>query len=417
MARNNLTRFREAAPRFTYGYVIVLSSLLIILTNFILRYAFGVFFKPIQIEFDWTRALTSGAFSLSWLIEGLLGITAGWLSDKYGPRIVLSLCGVFVGLGCVLMSQISEIWQLYIFYGVMIAIGTSGIRTPVLATIARWFEKKRGMMTGIVLTGTGFSLTIGAPLATWLISSYGWRNAFIIVGSIIFFVIVLASQFIKRDPSCIGQEPYGYDKNKRNSPNEIEAGFSLREAASTRQFWLIFSVFFFFGFCAFVVLLHMVPHATDMGISAVTAANILALWGGLMILGRIVLGSIADKIGARQIFIFGFVIFSVCLFFLANAKDLWSLYILSVLMAFAQGGMGACESILTAEVFGLKALGIILGALCVGFTLGAGIGPLIAGYIFDISGKYDMAFILTAILCIVGLISTLLIKTDISRSN
>ena len=174
-------------------------------------------------------------------------------------------------------------------------------------------------------------------------------------------------------------------------------------------------MFFCLGFSAFTVILHIVPHATDIGISAFSAANILAVMGVLIILGRIVLGSVTDRIGARQTFIIGFIIFSVCLFCMVYARELWALYILVAFVGLAHGGMGASEGPLTVDIFGLRSLGVILGIVALGFTFGGAFGPLITGLIFDITGNYDLAFILCVVLSVVGLILTLLVKKEIPK--
>jgi len=177
------------------------------LTMFSTRYAFGVFFKPVLTEFGWTRAITSGAFSLSMFMEGLVGIVMGGLNDRLGPRMVLTLCGFLLGLGCLLISQISAIWQLYLFYGVIMGIGMSGAWVPLSSTIARWFVKRRSMMSGIVLTGTNLGALIAPPVANRLISAYDWRISYIIMGSVVLVVILLGARLLRRDPSQMGQCP------------------------------------------------------------------------------------------------------------------------------------------------------------------------------------------------------------------
>jgi MFS family permease len=177
---------------------------------------FGVFFKPVLTEFGWTRAATSGAFSLSWIIQGLLAIVMGRVNDRLGPRIVITVCGSILGLGYLLMSQISTLWQLYLFYAVLVAIGMSGTFVPLTSTVARWFVERRGMMTGIVVAGTGIGGLIAPPVANWLISIYDWCVAYIILGSIALVVVVLVAQLLRRDPTQVGQMPYG--ENKIESP-------------------------------------------------------------------------------------------------------------------------------------------------------------------------------------------------------
>ena len=417
MANQEVRESPYAEPRFFYGYVVVVAALFIVVAIFGTRYVFGVFFKPVLTDFGWTRAMTSGAFSLSMVMEGLLGIVMGGLTDRHGPRIVLTLCGFLLGLGYLLMSQIVAIWQLYLFYGVIIGIGTSGAWVPLMSTVARWFAKRRGMMTGIVLTGTGIGALIAPPVANWLISIYDWRTSFIIMGSVVLVVVILAAQLLRRDPSRIGQVPYGESKEREQGLKSGTEGFSLREAVYTRQFWMVFGMFLCFGFCMFTVMVHIVPHATDRGISTASAAKILAAIGGLAMVGRVVLGSIADRIGNRQVFIIGFILISAALFWLVPATEVWMLYIFTVIFGFAQGGMGASESPLIAGLFGLKSHGLIFGVAGFGFTIGAGIGPFIAGCIFDSTGSYQVAFLVGGAIGVVGLILTILLRPRITKAT
>jgi MFS family permease len=154
--------------------------------------SFGIFFKPVLTDFNWTRAVTSGGLSLSWIVHGLLGIIMGRLTDRFGPRVVLTICGFLLGLGYLLMSQIGTVWQLYLFYGVIIGAGMGGSWVPIVSTVARWFVKRRNLMTGIVLSGVSIGTLIGAPVASRLISAYDWRMSYVIVGGIVLVVAVLA---------------------------------------------------------------------------------------------------------------------------------------------------------------------------------------------------------------------------------
>ncbi len=174
MASHEIPQSPKAEPRFFYGYIVVVAALFIMVAIYGVFYAFGIFFKPVLAELGWTRAMTSGAFSLAWIVQGLLAIGMGGLNDRLGPRLVMTLCGFILGLGFLLMSQISAVWQLYLFYGVIIGIGMAGSWVPLVSTVARWFVKRRNIMTGIVVTGMGIGTLIGAPAANWLISVYDW---------------------------------------------------------------------------------------------------------------------------------------------------------------------------------------------------------------------------------------------------
>jgi len=393
-----------AEPGFFYGYIVVAAALCIMVVTYGTYFAFGVFFKPVLTDFGWTRAMTSGAFSLSMVVGGLLGIVMGGLTDRLGPRVVLTLCGFLLGLGYLLMSQVGAVWQLYLFYGVIIGTGMSGVWVPLMSTVARWFTKRRSMMSGVVLTGMGIGTLVGAPVANQLIATYDWRTSYIIIGSIILVVVALAAQFLRRDPARMGQVPYGESEGEEQELKAETGGFSLREAVYTRQFWVICGLFFCLGFCLFAITTHIVPHATDLGISAASAANILATIGGLVIVGRVVLGSAADRIGNRQAFIIGFILMPAALFWLAPAVEVWMLYLFAAVFGFAEGGMGASESPIVAGFFGLSSHGLILGVTSLGLTFGAAVGPFLAGYIFDVTGSYQVAFLVCAAIGIVGLI-------------
>ena len=394
----------DVKPKFFYGYIIVLAAFFILLMMWGSSYTFGVFFKPLLTEFGWTRAETSGTYSLFMVVHGLFYIVTGRLNDKLGPRIVMTACGFFLGLGYLLMSQISAIWQLYLFYGVIIGIGASGGFVPLVSTVARWFVKRRGLMTGIVVSGIGLGTAIMPPVANWLISSYGWRTSFIIIGIITLALIILAAQFLRRDPSQMGQLPYGVDEVKAEGLNLEVGGFSLREAIRTRQFWMLSTMFLGFGFCIQAIMVHIVPHAIDMGISPAGAASILTIIGGLGIAGRVIMGSSGDRIGNKLAFIICFILLAITLSWVMAAKELWMLYLFAVVFGFAYGGHVPLGSPLIAELFGLREHGVILGATVFCGAIGGAIGPLLAGHIFDITSSYYLAFLVCAAISVVGLI-------------
>ena len=357
--------------------------------------------------------MTSGAFSLSWIVSGLLAIVMGRLTDRFGPRLVMTLCGFFLGLGYLLVAQISAVWQLYLFYGVIIGIGMGGAFVPLMSTVARWFVKRRSMMTGIVVAGVGMGSLIAPPVASRLIATYDWRLSYIILGSIILVVVVLLAQLLRRDPTQVRQVPYSENEEQGFKP-ETE-GFSLKEAVCTKQFWLVSAMFGCFGFCALAIMVHIVAHATELGISAASAANILATIGGMGIVGRVVLGTAADRIGNRQAFIIGFIFMSAALFWLMPATEAWMLYLFAAVFGFGYGGCATSESPLVAELFGLSSHGLIMGVIALGFTSGAAIGPFLAGYVFDFAGSYQVAFLVCAVTAVAGLILTaLLTPTKIS---
>ena len=278
MVNQRVSKTPKKARGFFYGYFVVIVAFFVMLVGYGLYTIFGVFFDPLINEFGWTRAATSGAFSLSMILSGVLGVVMGGLNDRFGPRIVLTVCACFLGTGFLLMSQVGSVWQLYLFYGVIIGIGVSGIWVPLLSSVARWFVKRRSLMTGIVIAGSGIGGLVEPPLVGRLISNYDWRMSYVILGVVILVVVVTASQFMRRDPSRMGHLPYGEDKREEPSLELGAKGFSLREAVPTQQFWLVLSIFFCFGFALFAYMVHIIPHAINLGIDPISATNILATW-------------------------------------------------------------------------------------------------------------------------------------------
>lgn len=407
MNDNKPRQLYEVKPRFFYGYIIVIAAFCIMAAIWGTYFAFGVFFRPVMTEFGWTSAMTSGAFSLSQVLYGLMGIGTGALNDIFGPRIVLTVCGLLVGPGYFLMSRIDAIWQLYLFYGVIIGIGISGFYVPLLSTIARWFTKRRSMMTGIVLAGMGFGSLFMPPVANWLISVFNWRTSYIVMGVVVLVVVLTGAQFMRRNP--FQNDLVRYENKKVEEPGIKVWGLSLNEAIHTRQFWLVGAISFCRGFTWMVIIVHIVPHGIEIGITAATAANILATAGGLSTAGRVILGTAADRIGNRRALFIGFILISASLFWLTASADTWMLYLFAAVFGFGHGG-GALASPILARLFGLRSHGLIFGIIGLCYSIGAAAGPFLAGYIFDTTADYRMGFLLSAALGVAGLISIVLLR-------
>ncbi len=404
----------SSSPGFFYGYVVAIASFIILTLIIGIYYSFGVFFKPMLADFGWTRALTSGAFSLSWITGGSFSIVIGGLNDRFGPRIMMTACSVLSALGYLLMSQINDAWQLYIFYGVIIGIG-SCVFTPAVSTIARWFVRRRTAMTGVVISGVGIGILIGSMVANQLILAYGWRTAFLIIGITLLVIATAAAQFMKSDPHHTGQPAYG-EHDLATGDRHVEVpSLSLKETISTWQFWMIFLMMTCYGYCLLAVQVHLVPYLTDIGFSATIAASLVAIAGGTSIIGRIPLGILGDKIGNKKAFIVGFILLLMSLVLLLFTRDIWGLYLFAVIFGIAYGTCAVQQSPLLAALFGLRSLGLIFGVAGLGFTLGAAAGPFISGYIFDTTKSYLPAFIICIIVCALGLVLNIILKPPRSK--
>ena len=396
-------RLNSAREKFFYGYVVVAASFIIMAVTHGTYFSFGVFFTPLMEEFGWTRTMVSGAFSLSMALFGVFGIVMGGLNYRFGPRLALSVCGFLFSAGFMMVSQISALWQLYLIYGVLIAVGRSASRVPLVSTVARWFNRRRALMTGIVLSGLGAGGLIAPIIANWLISQYQWRIAYLALGGAIMIIAITAAQFLKSEPAQVGQKPYGEGQTGGKVITDPRS-MTLREAIRGSQFWIALSIYFCLGFSAFVILVHIMPHALDLGISAANAAIILAIYNGTTVVGRIVLGMVADRFGNKGATIIGFVLMGAAFLWLLRFTGLWELYLLAALSGLGWGSCSVVQSPIAASLFGLRSHGLLLGCIHSGFTLGTAVGPIVAGYTFDLSQSYQMAFIIGAGINIIGII-------------
>lgn len=390
--------------------MIVLASFLIHMVMLGTFFTYGIFFEPISTEFGWSRAMISGAQALCQVVLGLLAIAAGRLTDRFGPRIVIVACAFFLGMGYLLMSRINAGWHLYLLFGVIVGIGMGGCLVPMTSTIARWFVRRRGMMTGIVLSGSSVGAMIMPPVARWLISTYGWRTSYIIIGILALVFIIAAAQFLRRDPGKMGLWPNGETEAKAESSDLQAEGFSLSQTIHSRQFWMICIILLCSAFCSFTVMIHIVIHATGLGISAASAANILAIIGGVSLVSIVIVGGIGDRIGYKLAYTICFIANSVAFIWLFVAEEAWMLYPFAVIFGFGYGGARAVMSPLVAQLFGLGSLGTILGGIHFSATIGAAIGPLLAGRIFDITNSYQLAWLICGALTVACVIMVLLLK-------
>lgn len=397
--------------RYFYGYNIVAAGFFIQAVCVGAMITFGVFFKELQQEFGWSRALIAGASSTAFFVMGAGAIIAGTINDRIGPRIILTVSGISMGLGYLLMSQVSSPWHLYLLYGLLVGIGFSTHDVITLSTIARWFVKHRGIMSGIVKVGTGvgqFSVPLAASV---LIAAFGWRNAYLIIGGTVLVVLVALAQPMKRDPRTIGLLPDGAKPGNgdRMSPAG-DRGLSFREAVRNSQFLgICLSEFAAFA-CLFTILVHIVPHAMDQGLEPVAAAAVLSTIGAASVLGRIVMGTMNDRIGGKASLTTCFIILITSFLILQFAGNAPMLFVFAVIYGFAHGAIFTVISPTIAEYFGMRSHGQLFGTVLFVGTLGGTIGPIVTGYIFDITGTYRIAFMVLTLCAVLGLIPVIRLR-------
>jgi MFS family permease len=395
-----------------YGYVVAIAAFFICFAAFGIRFCYGIFFTPMSTELGWNNATTALAFSISALMEGVFNIILGGMTDKYGPRLILTVCGIIIGLGYCLMPLVHSMWQFYVFYGLIVGMGMGGIFVPLITVIARWFKVRRNLVSGLVVSGNCIGLLVVSPLTTSLITSHGWRNTFLIFGIAITMIIVVAAQFLKRDPSTMGLLPDGKPTNPGEEKLPVVTGLSFREAMRSKQLWLVLSIFFTMGFYFVGNQIYIVPDALKTGMSNTTAAYILSTMGLVNVVGMVGLGAAGDKIGNKRVFIFCFILCLLASVAVITNSLPASFFVFAVFAGLAIGGMSASMSPLVASLFGLKSHGVIFGFCGFGNTVGQAVGPFIVGSVLDYNHNYNIALSVCASLVLIGLILMLFLKPD-----
>jgi MFS family permease len=248
------------------------------------------------------------------------------------------------------------------------------------------------MMTGILKVGTGAGQLFIPMIASVLIVDYGWNNSYIIIGIIVMLLLIIIGQLLRRDPTSMELLPDGNTMTQTTRPEAVETGYYPHEVLKTQQFWTICVAYFTTMYTLQTIMLHIVPHATDMRISGTLAASVLSVIGGTSMVGRFVIGTTIDRIGSKSSMVICLVLVSSALLWLQFASELWMLYLFAIVHGFSHGGLYTVISPIVAEYFGLLSHGILFGIVFFIAMVGGATGPVITGYIFDITTSYSLAF-------------------------
>ena len=417
-----ISNLKMRKNHFYYGWVVLAACLVINIVSVGMRLSFGVFFKPLEVEFGLTRATTSGIFSAYLIICGLVGIIGGWALDRYSPKKVFILTGLLSGLGLLLTSQATALWHIFLSYSLLLALGTGSTFVIVMTLVSKWFTQgRRGLALGIVSCGAGIGMTIMPPIANYFISAYDWQTSYLVLALIAFFILIPCALLLKRSPGEVATSvsleklaattPVSDKEKHDDEPKQP----SLAQAIKTRNFWLLFFMMFLWAVCSYIVLAHIVRHAIDLQISAGQAATVLTIIGGTSIPGRLLMGRLSDVKGSKYASIIYALILIASMLWLIWASNLWMLYVFAVPFGLCFGASAPLVALLIGDAFGTRYLGTILGVLETGWASGSAFGPVLAGYIYDTNYNYALAFIIGIIAILITLLLIALLKMPNSR--
>ncbi len=397
-------------PGIFYGWVVLAAGFTLILCGYAMRNTFSVFYPVIVTEFGWTRGSTAIMYSLTILSYGLFAPVAGGLADRLNPKVVLAVGGTIVGGGIALCSLATSVSYFYVVYGVLVAVGLSLIGiTPLTAVLTHWFGSGRGgMVFGLLGSGFGVSL-VSAPLFQWLISNFGWRQAYMLIGLFAVAVILPISLFvIRRSP----QQQALIDRAKLNASRTGEstpslADWTVRKALHTRFFRLMLLVGFCnMGFAQQVTIAHQVYYLRDVGHDPMIAASMFGVFGVAFAIGN-VSSSLSDRFG-RLLFIVAGCLSTAGAILLLNVAPSPDSRFIAVLFAVCAGwGLGvtppSCFAAI-ADRFHGEHYGSIQGTTIMVTSLGGALGAWAGGALHDVTGTYDAPFLLVGLVLIAAVV-------------
>jgi MFS family permease len=368
-----------------------------------LMHSYAVFLVAFIQTFAWSRAETSIAYSVSQLVAGASSPVVGTMVDRLGPMRLLLIGSSLLVLGLIGSAYMSALWQVVILYGVVMTFGANCLGLVVFVPLlSRRFVRRRGMAISVVQSANGSARAISAPAVQFLISSFGWRETYLIqAGFMTAMVLPLTALLWRSQPpraGPIGQVQEGLPDASNTPIATRSLDWTLVEAVRTPHFWLLFAVYLFTGLGSFLVSLHQLAFAVDRGFDKLYAAEVLGMGSFLAIAGTIFTGALSDYIGREwaAIIAYGISIFGVfCALFITNPHQGWLLWLFACFFGLTWGARGPAITAKTADLFPGRQLGTILGVITIGSGIGSAVGSWAAGWIFDVSGSYELAFTLS----------------------
>ena len=371
--------------RVSYGWAIVGIGIVVTCFGMGAMLSLSVFLQPMAQAMGWSRTGVSTAATVNWLCMGVGAFLWGWLSDRYGTRVVVLIGGVLLGLGLVTASRATTLGEFQLVFGVLVGLASGSFYTPLTATTTRWFTENRSLAVALVSAGVGLGSTTVGPLARYLISTYDWRVAMFVIGNLSWLVIIPMALLVREPAAAAVGAPGTLGAGGR----ELTAGQALR----TPQFAAIALAYFACCAAHSGPIFHMVTHAIDRGVTAMAAVTVLSVAGLASLGGKIVCGLVADRVGAKRTLVVGLGIQALAVTLYIWTRDLASFYALSVMFGFAYGGVMPLYAILVREYFGARIMGTAFGAVALVSTLGMAIGPPAGGWLYDSYGSYSWLYL------------------------
>ncbi|MGO6939105.1 MFS transporter [Rhizobium johnstonii] len=366
----------------SYRWVIVAAGALMTCVALGAMFSLAIFQEPIATATGWSHVGIASAMTLNFIVMGFGGFFWGAASDRFGPRIVVMIGSVLLGLALVLASRAETLLQFQLTYGILVGLAASTFFAPMIAATTAWFDENRGLA---VSAGMGVAPMTISPFARWLISAYEWRPAMLIIGVAAWVLLVPVALLVRRPPA---ETP--------DTGTAFAAGGArpqLSKVFRSPQFIVLGLTFFACCAAHSGPIFHMVNYATICGVAPMAAVSIYSVEGLAGLGGRLLYGSLADRIGVKPVLVAGLLVQAAALATYLIVSQLGEFYALAIVFGSAYGGVMPLYAVLAREYFGPRIIGTVFGAATMLSSLGMAFGPLIGGWIFDTFANYSWLFI------------------------
>jgi MFS family permease len=418
-----------------HGWVVLGAAFVIISMSIGMLFTLAVFLKPIEDAMGWSRSSISSVGLLNWVVMGLGGVVAGFVADRIGTRAVVLAGSALLGLGLVLSSQVTALWQLYLTFGVLVAGGVSAFYVPLTVLAIKWFGDRRGMAAAVVSAGNGAGILLLSPLTRWLVNTLDWRAAFLLLGDLAWLVVIPCALLLRDAPRELVHLPSagaqtwpplcpsgghparpGGHSARAGGHSAHPDGPSALGVVRTWPFWAI--ALTHFGCCAAHAgpIFHLVTHAIDLGVPRMAAAGLLGLSGFSSIFGRVGTGMVADRLGAKPTLIAALALQAIAILAFLVVRDVGALSALSFVFGIAYGGSMPLYALVVREYFGERVLGTAYGAVFFISCIGMGLGSYAGGAIYDGLGSYAWLFIASGAIGGAAMLLALTLRPPAGRS-
>jgi MFS family permease len=348
-------------------------------------FSLAIFLDPVSRDMGWSRAGISVAMTINFLVMGAGAFAWGALSDRYGTRVVVSIGAVLLGLALVLTSRVQSLLLFQLTYGILVGLAASTFFAPMIALTTGWFDKQRSLAVSLVSAGMGVAPMTISPFARWLITTYDWRTAMLVIGILAWVLLIPAAMLVRQPPAASAAGP-----KVSAAPDGSIA--TVAEALRSRQFIVLAVVFFLCCAAHSGPIFHMVSYAMACGIAPMAAVTIYSVEGLAGLGGRLVFGVAGDRYVAKRVLIVGLLIQALAIGAYPFVRELGEFYFMAVIFGTAYGGVMPLYAVLARDYFSQSIMGTVFGAATMLSSLGMSAGPVVGGWIFDTYGGYSWLF-------------------------